>query len=67
LYFRFCLSFRDVEELLSERGIKVTYEAIRKWCHKICGGRWIKTARCWISWCNVDATSRWRRSSSANS
>jgi putative transposase len=34
LYFRFCLSFRDGEELLSERGIKVTYEAIRKWCRK---------------------------------
>ena len=34
LYFRFCLSFRDVEELLFERGIKVTYEAIRKWCYK---------------------------------
>lgn len=34
LYFRFCLSFRDVEELLSERGVIVTYEAIRKWCRK---------------------------------
>jgi len=34
LYFRFCLSFRDVEELLLERGIVVTYEAIRKWCRK---------------------------------
>src|SRR5215207_9772323 len=34
LYFRFCLSFRDVEELLLERGVVVTYEAIRKWCHK---------------------------------
>src|SRR5882762_8994704 len=34
LYFRFCLSFRDVEELLLERGIVVTYEAIRKWCGK---------------------------------
>ena len=30
LYFRFCLSFRDVEELLCERGVVVTYEAIRK-------------------------------------
>jgi putative transposase len=30
LYFRFCLSFRDVEELLCERGVLVTYEAIRK-------------------------------------
>jgi putative transposase len=34
LYFRFCLSFRDVEELLLERGVVVTYEAIRKWCGK---------------------------------
>ena len=34
LYFRFCLSFRDVEELLGERGIIVTYEAIRKWCRR---------------------------------
>jgi putative transposase len=32
LYFRFCLSSRDVEELLFARGITVTYEAIRKWC-----------------------------------
>src|SRR4051794_13888497 len=34
LYFRFCLSFRDVEEILWERGVSVTYEAIRKWCRK---------------------------------
>jgi putative transposase len=34
LYFRFCLSFQDVEELLLERGTIVTYEAIRKWCRK---------------------------------
>jgi putative transposase len=34
LYFRFCLSFRDVEELLLERGVVVTYEAIRQWCGK---------------------------------
>ena len=34
LYFRFCLSFRDVEELLGERGVSVTSEAIRKWCSK---------------------------------
>lgn len=34
LYFRFCLSFRDVEELLCERGVVVTYEAIRKRCCK---------------------------------
>ncbi len=32
LYHRFSLSFRDVEDLLAERGITVTYEAIRQWC-----------------------------------
>ena len=26
LYHRFCLSFRDVEDLLAERGVSVTYE-----------------------------------------
>ena len=34
LYCRFCLSYRDVEELLFPRGVIVTYEAIRKWCRK---------------------------------
>jgi putative transposase len=29
LYFRFCLSYRDVAELLFARGVLVTYEAIR--------------------------------------
>ena len=34
LYCRFCLSYRDVEELLFVCGVVVSYEAIRKWCHK---------------------------------
>ena len=34
LYHRFCLSFRDVEDLLAERGILVSYETIRQWCRK---------------------------------
>ncbi len=34
LYHRFCLSFRDVEDLLAERGVLVSYEAIRGWCKK---------------------------------
>jgi putative transposase len=34
LYFRFCLSHRDVEEMLFARGVSVTYEAIRQWCRK---------------------------------
>jgi transposase-like protein len=34
LYFRFHLSFRDVQDLLAERGIVVSHEAIRQWCTK---------------------------------
>jgi putative transposase len=34
LYFRFCLSYRDVEELMAERGVLLTYEAVRYWCRK---------------------------------
>ncbi|MGB6366066.1 MAG: IS6 family transposase [Thermoanaerobaculia bacterium] len=34
LYYRFCLSFRDVEDLLAERGVIVTYETIRQWSRK---------------------------------
>jgi putative transposase len=32
LYYRFTLSFRDVEDLLAQRGITVSYESIRQWC-----------------------------------
>ena len=34
LYYRFPLSYRDVEEMLLARGIDVTHEAIRQWCLK---------------------------------
>ena len=34
LYFRFALSFRDVEEMLAMRGVSVTYETVREWCRK---------------------------------
>ena len=34
LSHRFCLSFREVEECLAERGITVTYETVRQWCRK---------------------------------
>jgi putative transposase len=53
LYFRFSLSFRDVEEILAQRGIVVTYETVRQWCLKFgqtyanelrrrprCGDKW---------------------------
>jgi len=34
LYHRFNLSHRDIEDLLAERSIEVSYDAIRLWCNK---------------------------------
>jgi putative transposase len=34
LYFRFHLSFRDVQDLLAERGVIVSHESLRQWCNK---------------------------------
>ena len=54
LYYRFALSLRDVEDLLAERGIDVSYETVRRWTHQFgpaygkrirlrhprCSGKW---------------------------
>ena len=34
LYARFTLSYRDVEDLLAERGLDISYESVRRWFHK---------------------------------
>ncbi|MET8413201.1 IS6 family transposase [Streptomyces sp. NPDC005195] len=34
LYHRFPLSYREVEELMLERGVIVSYETVRRWCAK---------------------------------
>ena len=34
LYLRFILSYRDVEELLAERGLDISYETVRRWVLK---------------------------------
>ena len=34
LYFRFSVSYREVEEMMAYRGIQLTYETIREWCDK---------------------------------
>ena len=34
LYFRFCVSYRDVEELMADRGVTLSHEAVRYWCRK---------------------------------
>ena len=41
LYHRFALSHRDVEDLLAERGIAVSYESIRQWCNKF-GSKYVR-------------------------
>ena len=45
LYYRFALSFRDVEELLAAKGVIVSYEAIRLWCGKF-GPEFAHKLRC---------------------
>ena len=44
LYYRFCLSFRDVVDLLAERGITVSHESVRQWCLKF-GRSYARTLR----------------------
>ena len=34
LYVRFTLSYRDVEDLLAQRGLDVSYETVRRWVLK---------------------------------
>ena len=31
LYARFTLSYRDMEDLLAERGVDISYESVRRW------------------------------------
>jgi putative transposase len=35
LYYRFGMSFREVEALLFERGLELSYETVRRWCLKL--------------------------------
>ena len=34
LYFRFCLTYRDVEAIMAECGVTLSYEAVRHWRRK---------------------------------
>ena len=59
LYFRFCLSYRDVEELMAERGVILTYEAC---------GRGVGSSdkpmpiRCGAAGPNLETSGIWMRS-----
>jgi transposase-like protein len=47
LYLRFTLSYRDVEELLPERGLDISYETVRRWVLKFgpAIARWLRQRR----------------------
>src|SRR5215470_4494489 len=45
LYYRFPLSFRDVEEMLAMRGVNISYETVREWCLKF-GQTYANGLRC---------------------
>jgi putative transposase len=45
LHFRFPLSFREVEELMLERGVIVSHETVRRWCAKF-GQAYANVLRC---------------------
>ena len=44
LYFRFSLSFRDVEDLMAARGVMLSYETVRRWTRKF-GQQYANTLR----------------------
>ena len=50
LYHRFSLSLRNVEDLLAERGVTVSHEAIRKLCAKFgpAHGRALRRRQGWL-------------------
>jgi putative transposase len=54
LYFRFGVSFRDVEEMMAARGVAVSYETVRRWCDKFgrqfAAGVWRRRARTGDKW-----------------
>src|ERR1700757_4301844 len=57
LYLRFTLSYRDVEDLLAERGLIVSNEAIRRWVLKCtCGALSMAKVRFWKFLFNPSAT-----------
>src|SRR5437764_10289049 len=57
VYLRFTLSYRDVEDLLAERGLDISYETVRSWvlkfgpviARRLRGGRPRRTVRCHLA------------------
>jgi len=54
LYLRFTLSYRDVEDLLAERGLEVSYQTVRRWVLKF--GPLIRLPQHWGGFARRDPT-----------
>jgi hypothetical protein len=61
IYLRFTLSYRDVEELLAERGINVSHETVRRWVTAF-GPRYAQRLR--VVRCEPNSVGTWTRCSS---
>src|SRR3954469_22469176 len=73
LYVRFALRYRDVEELLAERRVILTYETVRQWCRKF-GQQYAialrrrrpRTGDKWLSWPFTPSVAKsWRANASS--
>jgi transposase-like protein len=65
LYHVFSLSLRDVELMLAERGVVVSYETVQRWCRKFAGsfaaaGHDPATSGTWMRVCRERTTSNGR-------
>ncbi len=63
LYLRFTLSYRDVEDLLAERGLDVSYETVRRWTPATSRSTFQQPARPLrpeIALCRNTSIPRWR-------
>jgi putative transposase len=49
-YRRFTFSYRDVEDLLAERGLDITYETVPQWVLKF-GAAIVRNLRRLLGWC----------------
>jgi hypothetical protein len=67
LYARFTLSYRDVEEILAERGIDVSYEIARRWFVKFGPAIAANLCACVPSPATTGISTRWSYASTAGS
>src|SRR4030088_2601244 len=66
LYLRFTLSYRDVEDLLAERGLEISYETVRRWVLKFGPGIARNLRRCRPRPSDRWHSTRWWSGSPAN-